>query len=53
MGFFYNMFTDIFTDRQIQVLEKKITDAETDEEREMYENELSERQRLTIHSDWF
>jgi hypothetical protein len=52
MGFFANLFTNAFIDPQIQDLEEKISNAETDEEREMYENELHDRQRMMVHYWW-
>jgi hypothetical protein len=53
MGFFANIFANAFTDKRIIYLEEKINNAENDEEREKYENELYDRQKMTIHSDWF
>lgn len=48
MGFLANFFANAFTDPWIQELEEKIKNAETDEEREMYEDQLNDRQSMMI-----
>jgi hypothetical protein len=52
VSFFANLFANAFIDPQTKDLEEKINNAETDEEREMYENELNDRHRLMINY-WF
>jgi hypothetical protein len=49
MVFFTNLFANAFTDPRTKYLEEKINNAETDEEREMYENELNDQHSTMIH----
>jgi hypothetical protein len=41
MGFFTNLFQYPFNEPWVQEINQKIDEAKTDEEREMYENELN------------
>jgi hypothetical protein len=52
MGFFTNLFVYPNNDPWIQDMNEKISNAETDEEREMYQNELDDRLSL-LHCNWW